>query len=122
MRCSRIATVDFLAAEVIRGYHEGVFRAVEVGVCYSGKAVLPFSGFVNAALFSQFFYAFSNFSIRHQDDGSLQVGILLPNNFVELRGLHAGILQFAEYPAGFHRLVLPYVTHKNDPVIGPDIL
>ena len=34
--------------------------------------------------FSQVFYTFGNSSIRHQDDGSLQVGILVPNNFVEL--------------------------------------
>ena len=115
-------TVDLLAAQVIRGDHESVFRAIEVGVCDSRKAVLPFRALVNAALFSQFLYAFSNFSIRHQDDGSLQVGIFLPNDFVELCRLHAGVLQFAEYPAGLDGLVLPYITHKNDSVIGPDVL
>jgi hypothetical protein len=51
-------------------------------------------------------------------DDLFQPGILLPNDVVELRCAHAGILKLLEWPAGVHGLVLPRIANQDDPIIG----
>src|SRR5207249_6141314 len=47
----------------------------------------------------------------------LQFGILLPNDLVELRRAHAGVLKLLERTASVDRLVLPRIADKDDPIV-----
>src|SRR5712691_324569 len=50
----------------------------------------------------------------------LQFGILLPNDLIELRRAHAGVLKLLERTASLDRLVLARIADHQHPVVRPE--
>ncbi len=77
---------------------------------------------VDAILRSQQLDPFDHLAGRHRFHHLAEAFVLLANDFIQPRHVHAGVLQFRKDAAGFDRLMLPRIADQQNAVLRLECL
>jgi len=110
--------VELSAALVVRSHDERPAGAVGVVSSDGVEAFMSVWNLMYTALPLELRDGFTDAPVSKIVDDLFQPGILLPNDVIELRCTHPGILELFEWPTGVHGLVLPCVANQDDPIVG----
>jgi hypothetical protein len=109
--------IEFRAGLVVRRDDKGSFRLLGVGLRDGFNACVVVRDLMHAALLIELGDRVVDFAARELLDGFFQCRIFLPDDFIQARRLHSGLLQLLVRPARIDRLVLAYIADQNDTVI-----
>jgi hypothetical protein len=103
--------VEISSALIVRSNDERTARAVGVLSRDGVEALMSIRNLMDAALTLERRDGFTHSAMSQIVDDLLEGWIILPNDFIELRRAHPGVLKLFERPSGFDRLVLPGIAN-----------
>jgi hypothetical protein len=110
--------VELSPALIVWSHDERPTGAVGVVSSDGIEAFVPVWNFMHTALALELRDGFTDAPVSEIVDDLLQAWICLPDDLIELRRTHPGILKLFEWPAGVDGLVLSGISNQDDPIVG----
>jgi hypothetical protein len=110
--------VELSAALIVWSHDERPTGAVGVVSSDGIEAFVPVWNFMHTALALELRDGFTDAPVSEIVDDLLQAWICLPDDLIELRRTHPGILKLFEWPTGVDGLVLSGISNQDDPIVG----